>query len=271
RPGTDARRYGDPWLANIDVKQKLAQAKLKHTARATKIDQVKEDFKVFEANLIRELKVALLGISTISEIMPHKADHSTAIEAALANFDTDKEWAAFCTARLDKSGGPAMFENEQYEHHDDPLIGIVHEGLLSRKGKGLIKSYKEHYYVVTAAGYLHEFKAKPQLDRADPISSEDTIYLGNCTLDSLHTQDRKPEEFILTEKNEDGKAFQRSSHVYKFLGASMREAEQFHAAISSLAKATLGVVATGSTNALLGRTETVLSGNGREKDEKNVE
>ncbi|KAJ3072422.1 hypothetical protein HDU98_003666 [Podochytrium sp. JEL0797] len=249
RPGTDAQRYGDPWLANLAVKQKLTLARAKHNARNQKLVEIKADFKVFEANLVRELKVALIGVSSIAEIMPHRAEHSSDIEQVLGQFDTEREWKLFCAARLDKTGGPAMFETEEYEGHDDPLVGVVHEGQLSRKAKGLIKSYKEHYYFVTAGGYLHEFKAKPHLERGEKLDPEDSIYLGDCTLEPLGTQDRKPEEFILTEKKEDGKMFQRASKSYKFLGSSLAASQQFHAAISAVAKTTMGVVATGSTNA----------------------
>ncbi|KAJ3293789.1 hypothetical protein HDU79_011906 [Rhizoclosmatium sp. JEL0117] len=257
RPGTDSNRYGDPWLANQEVKNKLAIAKMKHAARNQKLVDIKADFKVFEANLIRELKVALIGVSSISEIQPHRASHANEIEAGLAALDAEKEWKQFCVNRLDKSGGPEMFETDQYEGHDDPLIGVVHEGVLSRKTKDLFKSYKEFYYVVSAGGYMHEFKAKPQIDRLESIEPERTIYLGDCTLDPLGVQDRKPEEFFLTEKKEDGKMFQRGSHVYKFLGTSLAQSQQFHAAISSIAKHTMGVVATGSTNAVLGRSNTL--------------
>ncbi|KAJ3230289.1 hypothetical protein HDU81_004625 [Chytriomyces hyalinus] len=258
RPGTDAHRYSDPWLANMEVKRKLAQAKDKHAARNQKLVDTKADFKIFEANLIRELKVALIGVSTISEIQSHRAAHAQEIEAVLGQMDADKEWDSFCVNRLNKSGGPAMFETDEYEGFDDPLVGVIHEGLLSRKSKGLIKSYKEHYYVVTAAGYLHEFKKeKPHPERGETINPDDSIYLGHCSLDPLGTQDRKPEEFILTEKNEDGKMFQRSSHVYKYIGSSIAITKQFYDAISSVSKVTLGVVATGSTNAVLGRTSTV--------------
>ncbi|KAJ3242516.1 hypothetical protein HDU78_001388 [Chytriomyces hyalinus] len=258
RPGTDAHRYSDPWLANMEVKRKLAQAKDKHAARNQKLIDTKADFKVFEANLIRELKVALIGVSTISEIQNHRAAHAQEIEAVLGQLDAEKEWESFCINRLNKSGGPAMFETDEYEGFDDPLVGVIHEGLLSRKSKGLIKSYKEHYYVVTAAGYLHEFKKeKPHPERGETVDPDDTIYLGHCSLDPLGTQDRKPEEFILTEKNEDGKMFQRSSHVYKYIGSSIAITKQFYDAISSVSKVTLGVVATGSTNAVLGRTSTV--------------
>ncbi|KAJ3022266.1 UNVERIFIED_CONTAM: hypothetical protein HDU68_009235 [Siphonaria sp. JEL0065] len=259
RPGTDFKRYGDPWLANLEVKQKLALAKTKHAARNQKLTDIKADFKVFEANIIRELKVALIGVSSISEIMPHRANHASDIENALTAFDTEREWEAFCVSRLNKSGGPAMFETEEYEGYNDPLVGIVHEGLLSRKSKGLIKTYKEHYYVVTAGGYLHEFKAKPHIERGEAAEPEDSIYLGDCTLDPLGTQDRKPEEFILTEKKEDGKMFQRASHTYKYIGSNLAISQQFHAAISSVAKSTMGVVSTGSTNAL-GRSNTLVAG-----------
>ncbi|KAI8610980.1 hypothetical protein BC830DRAFT_1172278 [Chytriomyces sp. MP71] len=260
RPGTDATRYGDPWIANMEVKQKLALAKLKHAARSQKLVDMKADFKVFEANLIRELKVALIGVSSISEIQNHRADHAQEIETVLSQMDTEKEWESFCENRLNKSGGPEMFETDQYEGHDDPLVGVIHEGTLSRKSRGLLQTYKEHYYVITAGGYLHEFKKeRPHMERGETPDPSDSIYLGHCSLDPLGAQDRKPEEFILTEKNEDGKMFQRSSKTYKFIGSSMAVSKQFHDAISSVSKVTLGVVATGSTNAVLGRTSTIVN------------
>ncbi|ORY46906.1 hypothetical protein BCR33DRAFT_764584 [Rhizoclosmatium globosum] len=254
RPGTDAKKYGDPWLVNKVLKNKLDHAKAKHEARNQSLIDTKADFKVFEANLIRELKVALIGVSSISEIQSHKVEHSGDIEAALAGLDAEKEWKLFCTSKLDKSTGPEMFETDQYEGHDDPLIGLVHEGLLTRKTKDIFQTYKEFYYVVSSGGYMHEFKTKAHTERLETLEPERSIYLGNCTLGALGVQDRKPEEFFLTETKEDGNIFDRSSQVYKFLGTSLAQSQQFHAAISSVAKHTVAIVATGSTNAVAGRT-----------------
>ncbi|KAI9334901.1 hypothetical protein BDR26DRAFT_866362 [Obelidium mucronatum] len=241
RPGTDSKRFGDPCMLLV--------------TRSLLI--LRRISKCLKPIWCAELKVALIGVSSISEIMPHRANHASDIETALQNFDTEKEWELFCVSRLNKSGGPAMFETEEYEGYNDPLVAVVHEGLLSRKTKGLIKSYKECYYVVTAGGYLHEFKEKPQIERGEDVEPKDSIYLGDCTLDPLGAQDRKPEEFILTQKKEDGGVFGRASHVYKYTGSNLAVSQQFHAAISSVAKSTMGVVSTGSTN-VLGRTNTLV-------------
>ncbi|KAI9355958.1 hypothetical protein DFJ73DRAFT_824090 [Zopfochytrium polystomum] len=253
--GADHNRYGDPWLANLEVKRKLAIAKAKHEARTVALVDVKRDFSIFESNVIREVRQALNGVASLKEIQEHRSFLAGEIKKTLDALEADKEWKLFCDARLDATGGPAMFEDNDYEGAKDELVQVRKEGSLQRRGKGLVKSYKEYYYFLTAAGYLHEFKQRPSLVRDEKVDPDDSIFMGDCTLEPYKAEDRKPEEFILTEKNEQGKMFQRSSKTFKFLGASMSETKEWHEAISVAAKTTLGVVATG-TSSTLGRSST---------------
>ncbi|KAJ3073052.1 hypothetical protein HDU98_002321 [Podochytrium sp. JEL0797] len=250
RPGTDALQHGDPWIANFAVKKQLAAAKIRNTIRNEALENIKSDFKVFEANLIRELKVILLGVTSLSEIIAQSADHLAGIENMLDGFDAEVEWDAFCVEQLDKSGGLAMFETDEYPGHDDPLIGVIYEGSMSRKSKGLFASFTEYFYIVTAAGYLHEFTSKPQMHRIDKLVPKKTIFLGDCSLGPLGMQDRNPGEFIMTEKREFAKMFKRASRLHKFLGSSLTDSHQFYSAVSTVCKVTFGVIAYGSTNLL---------------------
>ncbi|KAJ3072420.1 hypothetical protein HDU98_003664 [Podochytrium sp. JEL0797] len=200
----------DPWLIKLELEEKLVLATTKHYARNLSLDAAKTDFKLFEANLIRQLKVALIGVSSFSEIMPTRTDLSEEIEPMLEHFDADVEWDAFCVARLNKSSGPEMFESAQYEGSDDPLVRVVHEGFLDRKGKGIIQTFKEYFYVITASGYLHEFKSRPSLEYGMKVEPDDTICLKECTVEAVGGG-RNPDRFSVIEKK--GTMFQKSYHV----------------------------------------------------------
>ncbi|KAJ1569265.1 hypothetical protein HK405_007550, partial [Cladochytrium tenue] len=258
KPGSDATKHGDPWLANLEVRRKLAQARAKHEARTVALVDIKRDFSVFEANVIREIRQALQGVASLQEIQDHRQTLADEITRAMAALDAGTEWQLFGAARLDAAGGPAMFEGDDYEGSKDPLVQVIKEGLLQRRAKGLIKNYKEFYYVLTSAGYLHEFKQRPVIQRDEKVDPDDSIFMGDCTLEPYKAEDRKPEEFIMTEKKEDGNMFQRASKTFKFLGSSMTDTKEWHEALSSTAKTTLGVVATGATSAV-GRSNTITS------------
>ncbi|KAJ3073047.1 hypothetical protein HDU98_002316 [Podochytrium sp. JEL0797] len=226
----DSKNPGDPWLANLEVKWWLANASAHLADRNRAFTNAKADFKVFEAALIRQLKVLLIGVTSLSEIMPHKAIMSDHIQNALASLDAEKEFDDFCSSRLDKTGNEMMFESENYEGFNDPLIGIVHEGVLSRKSS---LGSKELYCVATVAGYLHQFKTRPRFDNSEKVTPEESIYLGDFMLGPVGVEGRNPNEFVLTEQKERGGIFDKGPRIYKFTGPTRAAAAQFQNAIES--------------------------------------
>ncbi|KAJ3072421.1 hypothetical protein HDU98_003665 [Podochytrium sp. JEL0797] len=226
----------DPWLLKREVEEKLSLATAQHNARNQSLDATKADFKLFEANLIRQLKVALIGVSSISEIIPNRANLSADDEPMLTHFNADAEWDAFCIAKLNRSSSPEMFETEQYEGSDDPLVRVVHEGFLDRKGKGIIQTFKEYFYVITASGYLHEFKSRPSLEYGIKVEPDETVCLNECTVEPFGGG-RHPERLTVIEKK--GTMLQKSYH---FVGTSLSVSQQFHTAIASVAKVALAVI-----------------------------
>jgi hypothetical protein len=65
-----------------------------------------------------------------------------------------------------------------YPGKNDPSVTPVHTGLLERK-KRFTKTYKEGFYVLTPAGYLHEYASSDPTTATHPIWS---LFLPACTL-----------------------------------------------------------------------------------------
>lgn len=93
----------------------------------------------------------------------------------------DREWISFA-ARSDHLLDPETpLRNPDmidYPGKEDPSVTPVHSGLLERK-KRFTKSYKEGFYVLTPAGYLHEYASSDPSTATHPIWS---LFLPACTL-----------------------------------------------------------------------------------------
>jgi hypothetical protein len=99
----------------------------------------------------------------------------------MAQLMPDREWISFA-ARSDHLLDPETpLRNPDaidYPGKNDPAVTPVHTGMLERK-KRFTKSYKEGFYVLTAAGYLHEYSSSDPSTATHPIWS---LFLPACTL-----------------------------------------------------------------------------------------
>lgn len=176
----------------------------------------------------------LLGVVSFKQVQKPLVDE---VQTILGQLDADNEWKVWLPT-LDKAGEPALFESSDYEGVADPLVNVIKEGVLQRKPHMVRgKTYKEHYYVLTAAGFLHEFKARPFIPtcRDEQVATpKNTLFLGDCSLEPYEAEDRKPEEFIL---------YQDKFHfgMFMFVGSSMSVAKEWHVALSAMCKSPLNV------------------------------
>jgi len=99
----------------------------------------------------------------------------------MAQLMPDREWVSFA-ARSDHLLDPETpLRNPDmidYPGKNDPSVTPIHTGMLERK-KRFTKSYKEGFYVLTAAGYLHEYASSDPTTATHPIWS---LFLPACTL-----------------------------------------------------------------------------------------
>jgi len=116
----------------------------------------------------------------------------------------DREWISF-SARSDHLLDPETPlrnpETIQYPSKEDTSVIAVHTGHLERK-KRFTRTYREAYYVLTPAGFLHEFATSDpsQSGSQTPIFS---LFLPACTLGPPSTPSSKSHKFHI-EGRKDG-------------------------------------------------------------------
>jgi len=146
--------------------------------------------------------------------------------AALA---PDREWIAF-SARSDHLLDPETPlrnpDHIQYPSKEDPSVIPVHSGFLERK-KRFTRTYREAYYVLTPAGYLHEYASSDPKSKVTPVFS---LFLPACTLgppSSPHGGKNNQSHKFHIEGKKDGTGTVKSSlrigareHAYTFRARS---------------------------------------------------
>jgi PH domain len=122
----------------------------------------------------------------------------------MASLPPDREWISF-SARSDHLLDPETPlrnpEHIQYPSKEDPSVIAVHTGHLERK-KRFTRSYRESYFVLTPAGFLHEYSS------SDPASTGGLIpmfslFLPACTLGPPSPASSKSHKFHI-EGRKDG-------------------------------------------------------------------
>ena len=146
--------------------------------------------------------------------------------AALA---PDREWISFAARSdhlLDPDTPLRNPETIEYPSKEDPSVIPVHTGLLERK-KRFTRSYRESYYVLTAAGYLHEYQSSDPKANIHPAFS---LFLPACTLGPPASASKdKSHKFHIEGKKDGtgtirgGSILGRSQHAYTFRARSRDE------------------------------------------------
>ncbi|KAF5341958.1 hypothetical protein D9611_001075 [Ephemerocybe angulata] len=174
----------DPYLANQAVSKQLQRQVLEENLLQKSIIIMQQNSAHFEEGIVRSIQSAW---ATFSEW------HSRATQAEMAIYDSlaehmasltpEREWVSFA-ARSDHLLDPETPLRDPefivYPLKDDPSVVPVHTGNLERKSS-FTRSYKEGYYVLTPAGFLHEF-ASSDPGVAGALTPSFSLFLPNCTL-----------------------------------------------------------------------------------------
>lgn len=112
----------------------------------------------------------------------------------MASLAPDREWITF-SARSDHLLDPdTPLRNQEtivYPSKDDPSVISVHTGLLERK-KRYTRTYRESYFVLTPAGFLHEYASSDPHEAQTPMFS---LFLPACTLGPPSSNRSKSHKF----------------------------------------------------------------------------
>ncbi|KAG6826901.1 hypothetical protein H0H92_013976 [Tricholoma furcatifolium] len=174
----------DPYIANALVHHQLQKQVHEENLLQKSIIIMQQNSAHFEEGIVRAIQSAWQTYeewSSRSSIAIQSS--SAALAAQMSALAPDREWISF-SARTDHLLDPdTPLRNPStvnYPCKDDPSVFALHTGYLERK-KRFTRTYRESYFVLTAAGFLHEYASN------DPSSPEGlnpmfSLFLPLCTL-----------------------------------------------------------------------------------------
>lgn len=154
----------DPYVIKRGVFHRLHKQVLEENAHRNDLIGVQSSFKDFEAHVLRTIQQA---VESLSQLAGGQGDKVRALHAdvlgAAQRVPHDLEWNSFMTregARLvDPNEPPRSVDAITFPNMDHAGAQPLVEGTLERKSRNKLSwGYAAGHYVVTPAGFLHEFK-----------------------------------------------------------------------------------------------------------------
>lgn len=178
--------HNDPYVLQRGVYHRLNKQVLEENNLRQDTISVQINFQSFEAHIIEVIQQAL---ASFNQFVGGQAQRDQAmyadILATAQRIPPDFEWSGFVNRRgdmlVDPNGPPRSVEDIQFANQNHVATQPLIEGTLERKSRSMLSSgYSTGYYVVTPAGYLHEFKDNDNL-RKDP-TPDLSIYLPDAVI-----------------------------------------------------------------------------------------
>lgn len=216
-------RFPTPsYVANQSVMRQLQKQIHEENALQKSIIIMQQNSAHFESGIVRALQSAW---ATFDE---WQARLSASVQATWSAMGTqfgelgpDEEWVAFA-ARSDHLLDPetplrsadVRGEEVRWPSKEDPSVVPVHEGWMERK-KRYTRAYKESFYVLTPAGFLHEYAGSdPKAGNGMPIFS---LFLPMCTLGPASSIGAKSHKFHI-EGRKDGSGTLKTGSIRSLTG-----------------------------------------------------
>ncbi|KAJ7706742.1 hypothetical protein B0H17DRAFT_1034375 [Mycena rosella] len=211
----------DPYVANAAVVRQLTKQVHEENLLQKSIIIMQQNSAHFEEGIVRALQSAWQTYDEWQARMGASiAGTHTELTAHVARLAPDREWLAF-SGRSDHLLDPETpLRNPGtivYPSRDDPSVAPVHTGLLERK-KRYTRAYRESYFVLTPAGFLHEYASSDPLAPGgrEPLFS---LFLPMCTLGPPSGASAKSHKFHI-EGRKDGSGTTKGGSVRRSLSIS---------------------------------------------------
>ncbi|KAG0372882.1 hypothetical protein BGX24_012456 [Mortierella sp. AD032] len=231
------KMQSDPYVINISLRRQLAKQVHEENLFARALKQCQDEIKTFEAHIIKEIK-QILGSFAEYQL----ANASTAFsqswaptQLALNVLEEDSEWNNFLDLH-----GHRLFPSDlvdsnpddlDYPCKDSPYVQPIKTAHLSRQSS-VLKNWKDGYFVLTLAGWLHVFVSADQEKDAVPDHS---IYIPTATLGQHSEAGQKQHVFSLDGKGKGG-LLHRDAQTFTLRANSREEMIEWWSEISKRAQ-----------------------------------
>ncbi|GLB40124.1 putative pleckstrin homology domain [Lyophyllum shimeji] len=220
----------DPYVANLAVVRQLQKQVHEENLLQKSIIIMQQNSAHFEEGIVRSIQSAW---QTFDEWQSRSSlaiqDIYRTLATRMSTLAPDREWISF-SARSDHLLDPdTPLRNPEhivYPSKDDPSVVPVHTGHLERK-KRFTRKYRESYFVLTPAGFLHEYAS------SDPATHEGitplfSLFLPACTLGPPSSVRAASHKFHI-EGRKDGTGTLKTGGAFRALTRSGEHAWSFRA------------------------------------------
>ncbi|BGP02538.1 hypothetical protein RTG_01605 [Rhodotorula toruloides ATCC 204091] len=172
----------DPWYTNSLVARQLQKQVHEENALQKSIIIMQQNSEHFEEGVVRAIQMAWQTFDEWNARASSQVQETwSTMGQLMRSVAPTTEWIAFASRSeylLDPETPLRNPMTINYPGKDDPSVIPVHQGILERK-KRYTKTYKESFYILTPAGYLHEY---PSSDLSKHPMPELSLFLPECTL-----------------------------------------------------------------------------------------
>ncbi|KAG0006244.1 hypothetical protein BGZ80_005326, partial [Entomortierella chlamydospora] len=241
------------------LKRQLAKQIHEENLFARALKQCQEETKTFEAHIIKELKQILASYSAYQLNSGTSAfvQSWASTEMALNVLQEDSEWTGFIERH-----GHRLFPSDlvdtkvddvDYPCKDSPYVTPIKTAHLSRQST-VLKSWKDGYFVLTNAGWLHVF-ASADLEK-DHVPDH-SIYIPTANLGPHAEAGQKQQSFSLDGKGKGG-LLHKDAQTLTLRGNSREEMIEWWNEISKRAQSSM-VSQPGNGHAAVSRSSSALT------------
>ncbi|GAA5989545.1 hypothetical protein JCM10908_000525 [Rhodotorula pacifica] len=177
----------DPLIIRATTESQMREQVTKENELLAVVKQWQERTKAFEADIFAKIAaaVSLWEVESLKRFDTTRA-HGRDITTRLDHLTPEVEWQHFASLNyLITDDAPTRNPDiVEYPERDHASTRPIKEGILERK-KRVVKNWKEAYFVLSSAGFLHEYPDSTT-SLASPSAS---LFLPNCVV----TQVTNPE------------------------------------------------------------------------------
>ncbi|KIY67774.1 hypothetical protein CYLTODRAFT_352493 [Cylindrobasidium torrendii FP15055 ss-10] len=207
----------DPYVANQSVVRQLQKQVHEENLLQKSIIIMQQNSAHFEEGIVRAIQSAWQTFDDWQARASVSVQETWRIMGGqMAELAPDREWLTF-SARSDHLLDPdTPLRNPEtviYPNKDDPSALAVHTGLLERK-KRFTRTYRESFFVLSPAGFLHEYASSDPRDVHAPMFS---LFLPACTLGPPSSARSKSHKFHI-EGKKDGMGTTKTASIRAKLG-----------------------------------------------------
>ncbi|KAJ3912041.1 hypothetical protein F5877DRAFT_54595 [Lentinula edodes] len=185
----------DPYISNLAVQRQLRTQVNAENLLQKSLIITQANSASFEEGIVQAIQGAWATYEEWRVRMTANVErHHAGVASAFAGLDPTVEWVSL-SARTDHLLDPDTPLREprfiRYPCKDDPCVVGVHEGVLLRKRR-YVRRWREARYVLTPAGFLHEFRDdhNNNVDADGVETPVFSLFLPECTLGPPNAHDR---------------------------------------------------------------------------------